>query len=105
MLLYELTKEADSDLEGIVRYTIKQWGEPQAEKYAEKLHQCFEKIARREAASRTFSEKYPQALVARCDRHYVFYLHPEEKRPIILAVLHERMDILARLKERLGAYE
>ncbi len=34
---YELSKEATSDLEGIFRYTIKQWGEKQAKIYSEKL--------------------------------------------------------------------
>jgi plasmid stabilization system protein ParE len=32
----------------------------------------------------------------------VFYLHPEGQKPRILVVLHERMDLLARLGERLS---
>ncbi len=102
MRSYELTEGADSDLEEIARYTIRQWGEKQARQYADKLGRCFGKIARKAVVARTFSEKYPNALVTRCEHHYVFYLHPEDKRPIIFAVLHERMDMLARLKERLG---
>jgi len=102
MPLYELTEEADSDLEEIVRYTLGQWGEKQAGQYADQLHRCFEKIAARKTLSRTFSENYPEVQVARCQHHYVFYLHPEGKPPRIFAVLHERMDLLARLKNRLG---
>jgi len=99
---YELTEDADSDLEKIVRYTIREWGKKQAGQYADKLDNCFEKIARKEVLSRNFSEKYPQALVTRCEHHYVFYLHPKGKKPRIFAVLHERMDLLTRLKDRLG---
>ncbi|MFQ5444170.1 MAG: type II toxin-antitoxin system RelE/ParE family toxin [Nitrospinales bacterium] len=99
---YELTAEADSDLEDIARYTIREWGTKQAAQYAGKLERCFEKIARKEAVFRSFSEKLPEASVTRCEHHYIFYLHPEGKRPVIFAVLHERMDLLARLKDRLG---
>jgi plasmid stabilization system protein ParE len=101
MPLYELTKDAEADLEEIFRYTIEEWGEKQAEHYADKLHRCFEKIARKEAVSRPFSEKFPKALVTRCEHHYAFYFHPDQKPPRIFAILHERMDILIRLKNRL----
>lgn len=77
-------------------------GEKRAEQYTDKLHRCFERIARKETVCRAFSEKYPNAFVTRCEHHYIFYLHPEGKRPRIFAVLHERMDLLIRLKNRLG---
>jgi toxin ParE1/3/4 len=51
---------------------------------------------------KTFSERYPQVRVARCQHHYAFYVHPEAQKPLILAVLHEQMDLLARLGERLS---
>jgi len=99
---YELTKDAEADLEGIARYTIEEWGEAQAENYFGKISQCFKKIANERVASRTFSEKFPDAQVVRCEHHYIFYIHPAGEKPIIFAVLHERMDMLARLKDRLG---
>ena len=102
MPVYELTEDADSDVEEIIRYTIRRWGEKQARQYADKLHRCFEKIAGKEVVSRPFSKKYPKALVTRCEHHYVFCLHPEGKPPRVFAVLHERMDMLVRLKKRLG---
>ncbi|MCH8313885.1 MAG: type II toxin-antitoxin system RelE/ParE family toxin [Nitrospinae bacterium] len=55
---YELTKEATSDLEGIFRYTINQWGEKQARIYSEKLGRCFRKIAGKKVVPRTFSETF-----------------------------------------------
>lgn len=36
MRSYELTKDAEADLEGIARYTIEEWGETQAESYLKK---------------------------------------------------------------------
>ncbi len=98
---YELTKDAEADLEGIAHYTIEEWGEAQAEDYLGKISQCFKKIAERTVVSRTFSEKFPDAQVVRCEHHYIFYIYPEGEKPIIFAVLHERMDLLTRFKDRL----
>ena len=36
---YELTKDAETDLEGIARYTIEHWGEVQAKSYLDKISQ------------------------------------------------------------------
>lgn len=102
MLSYEITKDADADLEGIARYTIIEWGAEQAKLYLGKLHQCFQDITAKKALARTFSLRLSKVLVTRCEHHYVFYLHPEKEKPIILAVLHERMDMVARLQDRLG---
>jgi toxin ParE1/3/4 len=77
-------------------------GERQARRYASLLEAGFRTIAAGRAVSRTFSERYPQVRVTRCEHHYVFYLHPEGQKPRILAVLHENMDLLARLEARLS---
>jgi toxin ParE1/3/4 len=103
MLPYELTPAAEADLRDIVRYTLRQWGERQARRYARLLEAGFRTIAEGRAVSRAFSERYPQVRVTRCEHHYVFYLHPEGQKPRILAVLHENMDLLARLGERLSS--
>ena len=39
---YQHTPEVDDDLPEVARYTIKTWGEEQAEQYAGKLRSCFE---------------------------------------------------------------
>ncbi len=102
MLPYELTPAAEADLRDIVRYTLRQWGERQARRYACLLEAGFRTIAAGHTVSRTFSKRYPQVQVTRCEHHYVFYLHQEGQKPRILAVLHENMDLLARLGERLS---
>ena len=98
---YELTPAAQNDLREIARYTLKQWGETQSLHYAGLLEQCFVEIAARSKVSRAVSERYPTLRVCRCEHHYVFYLYPIDKPPLIIAVLHEKMDILKRLKGRL----
>ncbi|MEE9355050.1 MAG: type II toxin-antitoxin system RelE/ParE family toxin [Methylococcaceae bacterium] len=101
MRQYELTPSAQEDLKEIARYTLTKWGEKQSLHYAELLDAGFRKIAAKNVNFRTFSKRFPQILVSRCEYHYIFYVHPDNKPPRIIAVLHERMDMLARLKNRL----
>lgn len=42
---YPLSQEADSDIEGIVEYTPKKWGEAQVKKYIGGLIACCKDIA------------------------------------------------------------
>ena len=102
MLLYELTGPAEEDLKDIARYTLTEWGKKQSLHYAALLEKRFCEIAARTAISRSFSDRAPQVLVSRCEHHYIFYIHPEKKSPRIIAILHERMDMLKRLKNRLA---
>jgi plasmid stabilization system protein ParE len=102
---YVLTLAAEFDLREITRYTIEQWGVRQAAYYIGRLERAFGQIAENNIASRPFSDHYPQVRVARCEHHYIFYLLSEGAVPRILAVLHERMDMLARLADRLSPCE
>lgn len=101
MLPYQLTIPAEEDLKGIARYTLRKWGKTQALRYVEVLENCFYRIANKTALSRSFSSRYPQVLVTRCEHHCVFFLHPEGQKPCIIAVLHEHMDFVAWLEKRL----
>ena len=98
---YELTPSAEDDLKEIARYTLKQWGKQQSLHYASLLEACFLEISNKRVVSRQFTERYPQIRVTRCEHHFIFYIHNEGKRPCITAILHERMDMLAKLKKRL----
>ncbi len=99
---YVLTQLAANDLKEIARYTLNQWGKKQSIEYANLLEKRFQEIADRTAISRQFSKTYPQIRVKHCEHHYTFYVHDEGERPCILAVLHERMDLVSRLQDRLG---
>ncbi len=99
---YQLTCKAEEDINDIARYTLKQWGKAQSMRYAEKLERCFQAVVDGVAYSYQFSEVYPQVKVCRCEHHYIFYIYPDKRQPVIIAVLHERMDILVQLKKHLS---
>lgn len=99
-LLFKLTPAARTDLADIARYTADKWGKRQALKYADLLDQCFQQIAEEKDISKTILPHNEFVRVCRCEHHCVFYFR-QEKDPVILAVLHEKMDLIERLKERL----
>lgn len=99
---YKLTPDAENDLEDIAHYTISEWGYDQAEKYAQLLSECFKKISSKQIIGRTFSSKLKSVQFTHCEHHYIFYQMQENKPVMILAVFHEKMDLMRRLRKRLS---
>ena len=44
---------------------------------------------------------HPEVRIARCRHHLIFALPMDAGPTLILAILHERMDLMARLTHRL----
>ncbi|MDR2195849.1 MAG: type II toxin-antitoxin system RelE/ParE family toxin [Gallionellaceae bacterium] len=101
MSAYTLTAAADADVSGIIRYTRQQWGTEQARSYHAKLKQGMTLLALRQGAFKDLGDIYPTLRVARCEHHYLFCLPRENAPALIIAVLHERMDLMMRLADRL----
>lgn len=99
---YDLMPAAAADLRNIARYTLRQWGVRQQRRYARQLEACLHAIGDSTTVSRAFSNRYPQVQVTHCQHHHIFYVRPNGQKPRIIAVLHERMDLVARLVERLA---
>ena len=98
---YELTPDAEVDLHDIALYTLKTWGLEQADRYQAALETNFEAIGTGEIRTRPVFEHRSDLRVSRCEHHYVFAQMREDDVPLILAVLHEKMDLMVRLSERL----
>ena len=98
---YVLTAAAEADLRAVVRYTRRQWGDAQALTYADRLRICIEALSVGKNAGRDSSALYPGLRMARCEHHYVFCLPRPEAPALIVAILHERMDLIARISDRM----
>jgi len=96
----EFTNGALADLEDIWRYTLETWGNAQAERYIETLEDACYSIAANTARTRPFPAHDGVSGCCHCEHHYIFYRRDDE-RTVILAVLHERMDLIARVQDRL----
>ena len=99
---YELSIAAEGDLKAIARYTVDTWGLKQAKGYEASLVKGFRKISKGRLPPRVFLSHRPDLLFTHCEHHYIFYTLRETKPPLILAVFHERMDLMQRLQERLS---
>lgn len=100
---YLLTDAAEDDLRSIIRYTRKQWGNTQVRRYITALEQGMTRLAAGQGVYQDMSDLYPALCMAHCEHHYVFCL-PREKAPaLIVALFHERMDMMTRLAARLRA--
>jgi toxin ParE1/3/4 len=97
MAVLRKTRQVEQDLIEIWSYTAEKWGEVQADKYLRKIESCFEKINRGDALLKRLAENVQ---FIHCEHHYIFLL--AGKKPVVIAVLHEKMDVLTRLKNRLG---
>jgi len=100
MTLYKLGFEAENDILNIVTYTAGKWGIEQARVYSETLAACMEKLALKEPAYKQLNAFSPPILVKHCKHHYIFGQQTVHDF-VIIAVLHERMDFISRIKERL----
>lgn len=97
---YVLTAAAEADLRSIIRYTRQQWGDAQTRRYIADLTLGIERIAGGDG--KDMSDLYPGLRMSRCRHHYLFCLPRADAPALIVAILHERMDLIARLAGRLG---
>jgi plasmid stabilization system protein ParE len=102
MAEYALADEAEIDLLEIGRYTLHKWGLEQVVRYLSALDDHFTAIAGRDVYERAVFEHRDDFRVSRCRHHYVFFVREKNGDVLVLAVLHENMDMIARLRERLG---
>jgi toxin ParE1/3/4 len=99
MQSYDLTLAAETDLRDIWRYTYKTWGPEQADKYFDQIEACCEAVGDRRARSKALDGLPGGVHIHRCEHHFIVWL--VGSRPVIVAILHERMDFMQRLKARL----
>ncbi len=101
MPLYEKSKEALDDWRNIIEYTLDHHGAKQTEQYAAGLIKCIEAMVSNTGYYKNIEIKGRIVRVKHCQKHYIFCLLSQKKPPIIIAFLHERMNLMKQLKGRL----
>ena len=103
MAEYVLAAEAEYDLLEIGRYTTQTWSVEQAVQYLTRLDEHFEAVAREAVLEKAVFKHRDDYRVSRCHHHYVFFVRDGAEPVRILAILHERMDLLAHFRDRLSS--
>lgn len=98
---YILSLSAEADLRDIIRYTRQQWGDTQARQYLAALEGCIERLAAGQGIFKDMTALHPGLRLVHCRHHYIFCLPRDHEPALIVAILHERMDLLTRLSGRL----
>jgi toxin ParE1/3/4 len=99
MAAYRLTRDAQTDLIEIRRYTLKQWGIEQSKKYILELRQTIKALSatptigkqRHEVGNNVFS--FPHV------SHVIYYII-DKKQLTVFGVLHKNMIPLLYLDDR-----
>ena len=99
---YEISKAAEKDWRDIIRYTLNKFGKKQVQKYTNSLLKCLDDLANAKGQFKTIEVSAHKVLIKRCQKHYIFALDEPNRPLLIIAILHERMDLIQRLKNRLG---
>ena len=98
---YEISKLAEKDWRSIVGYTIDNFGKLQVEKYTSSLLKCLDDLLKEKGKYKVIIVSGRQVMIKRCQKHYIFSLNRSGKPLLIIAIFHEQMDIMQRLKNRL----
>jgi len=96
---YYLTRDAQSDLIGIRRYTVKKWGSVQSKKYLSKLRETIRLLAEAPTLGKLRPEVGLGVVSFPYVSHVIYYV--ENKRQLVIfAVLHKRMVPDSHLVQR-----
>ena len=99
MPAYRFAPAAADDLTDIWLYSHATWGERQADRYVEALHICCARLAAGAARAKPVPA-IDGVKSHHCRHHHIFFIERREAI-IVIAVLHERMDLMQRLRHRL----
>jgi toxin ParE1/3/4 len=89
--------KAVADLDAIWRYTARHWGATQADAYIRAIVDACRAVARGERTGADASDLRPGYRKLRIGRHLAFYRLQDDGRMEVVRILHERMDLPARL--------
>ncbi len=95
-----ISREAAADLENIFLCTIGKWPQQQADKYHRQLIEAINQIAHNPYLGKDVGYILKGYYRLKAQSHLVFYKIDEISNNImIIRILHEQMDVQARLKE------
>ena len=96
---YVLTNRAVKDLTDIWNYTFETWSEKQADKYYNEILKECSNLSKNPEGGKKYFDLIDDLRGAKINKHIIFYRRLEEKVIEIERVLHEQMDLKARLVE------
>jgi len=97
---FKLSNKAVLDISEIWDYTYNKWSEDQADTYYLMLIETCQDLADNPKIGRSYPMISEDLWGYRSGRHVIFYLMVKEDEIEIIRILHERMDLRNRLKQK-----
>jgi toxin ParE1/3/4 len=106
---YVFHPRANLQQDSIWKDTVEKWGEKQAIAYIDGLHAHLQRLSETRALWRPLpsnlvvpSDLKIQVYCSRFERHYVLFRELPSGKLGVMSILHDRMDLPARLSEDLA---
>ncbi|KPE53016.1 type II toxin-antitoxin system RelE/ParE family toxin [Chryseobacterium indologenes] len=97
---YKISKEALKDLEKIWLYTFENWSMEQADYYFNLIMNEIEYLTRNPMSGKDYGKVRKGYFRSRVKSHFIFYkINLKDEEIEIIRILHQQMDISARLDE------
>jgi toxin ParE1/3/4 len=95
MATVRFSRRAEDDLLSIAAYTLRTWGEVQADRYLDGMEACCERLAKNPRLGRACGDLHPdwqRSMLRRMEhgKHVIFY-KAQEDCILISRILHENM--------------
>ena len=94
---YQLTEEADRDVEEILAYSVKSFGVVQTQHYFEDLKECIELLSDNPDMGFSAEDILPEYLCFPHESHMIFYKNLSSSI-LVVRILHQRMNPGLHLK-------
>lgn len=97
---YQISNEAQNDLENIWLYTFETWSTEQADRYYDLILDEIEYLAEHPNYGKDYSHLRKGYLCSKVKSHVIFYkINEKENKIEIIRILHQQMDIENRLND------
>ena len=93
---YQFTDKAERDLEGIIDYTVQEWGAAQANTYLDGLETRAQLLAENPGLG-TARETISKGLLSFPYESHILYYKKHTRGIVIVRVLHQQMDPVKHL--------
>lgn len=99
-MTYQISKEAQIDIENIWLYTFEKWSVEQADRYFNLIIDEIEYLTQNPTSGKSFEHIRTGYYRAKVKSHFIFYrINLNENVIEIIRVLHQQMDIDNRLND------
>ncbi|MDG3584036.1 type II toxin-antitoxin system RelE/ParE family toxin [Galbibacter pacificus] len=97
---YNISQEANQDIENIWLYTYENWSLEQADRYFNLIMDEIEYLAENPESGKDYGQIRKGYFHSQIKSHFIFYKINRKSSEIeIIRILHQRMDIESRLNE------